>query len=45
MTGWARYLDGVHPRDLQQLVEAPMEDAEVLEEDPKDRTEQAVRVI
>jgi hypothetical protein len=45
MTGWARYLDGVHPRDLQQLVEAPMEDAEVPEEDPKDRTEQAVRVI
>jgi hypothetical protein len=38
MTGWARYLDGVHPQDLQQLVEAP-------EEDPKDRTEQAVRVI
>jgi hypothetical protein len=45
MTGWARYLDGVHPRDLQQLVEAPMEDAEAPEEDPKDRTEQAVRVI
>jgi hypothetical protein len=22
MTGWARYLDGVHPQDLRQLVEA-----------------------
>jgi hypothetical protein len=38
VTGWARYLDGVHPQDLQQLVEAP-------KEDPKDSTEQAVRVI
>jgi hypothetical protein len=38
MTGWARYLDGVHPQDLQQLVEA-------LEEDPRDSTEQAMRVI
>ncbi|KAL2782530.1 hypothetical protein BJX66DRAFT_345752 [Aspergillus keveii] len=33
ITGWARYLDGVHPRDLQQLVEA-------LEEDPEDHAEQ-----
>ncbi|CEL11797.1 hypothetical protein ASPCAL14893 [Aspergillus calidoustus] len=43
MTGWARYLDGVHPQDLRQLVEAPME-----VEDPQyreDRVEQAVRVI
>jgi hypothetical protein len=45
MTGWARYLDGIYPRDLQQLVEAPMEDAEAPEEDPKDRTEQAMQVI
>ncbi|CEL00400.1 hypothetical protein ASPCAL00003 [Aspergillus calidoustus] len=51
MTGWARYLDGVHPQDLRQLVEAPVE-VEVVEEeelvdiDPKvDPTEQAVRVI
>jgi hypothetical protein len=28
MTGWARYLDGVHPLDLRQLVEAPVEEAE-----------------
>jgi hypothetical protein len=41
MTGWARYLDGVHPQDLRQLVEAPAEDAQ----DREDRVEQAVRVI
>ncbi|CEL11545.1 hypothetical protein ASPCAL14646 [Aspergillus calidoustus] len=52
MTGWARYLDGVHPQDLRQLVEAPVEVEVVVEEeelvdiDPKaDPTEQAVRVI
>jgi hypothetical protein len=39
MTGWARYLDGVHPQDLHQLVEAPAE------EDPEDHIEQATRVI
>jgi hypothetical protein len=38
MMGWARYLDGVYPQDLRQLVEAP-------EEDPEDHTEQATRVI
>ncbi|KAJ0412938.1 hypothetical protein BJY00DRAFT_320302 [Aspergillus carlsbadensis] len=38
MTGWARYLDGVHPQDLQQLVEAP-------EADAADRVEQAVQAI
>jgi hypothetical protein len=44
MTGWARYLDGVHPQDLRQLVEAPMEVEEV--EDAKaDPIEQGVRVI
>ncbi|KAL3439686.1 hypothetical protein BJX65DRAFT_315581, partial [Aspergillus insuetus] len=42
MTGWARYLDGVHPQDLQQLVEAPAEEDP---QDGEDRVEQAVRVI
>jgi hypothetical protein len=41
MTGWARYLDGVHPQDLRQLVEAPGEDIRGGE----DHVEQAVRVI
>jgi hypothetical protein len=52
MTGWARYLDGVHPQDLRQLVEAPVEEEEVevgveaVDKDPKaDPIEQAVRVI
>jgi hypothetical protein len=49
MTGWARYLDGMHPQDLRQLVEAPIEAVMVENdhvEDPKaDPTEQAVRVI
>ncbi|KAL2835846.1 hypothetical protein BJX68DRAFT_260085 [Aspergillus pseudodeflectus] len=46
MTGWARYLDGVHPQDLRQLVEAPIEVEEAEDQDPKaDPTEQAVRVI
>ncbi|CEL10297.1 hypothetical protein ASPCAL13418 [Aspergillus calidoustus] len=45
MTGWARYLDGVHPQDLRQLVEAPIEE-EVVKKDPKvDPVEQGIRVI
>ncbi|CEL11796.1 hypothetical protein ASPCAL14892 [Aspergillus calidoustus] len=43
MTGWARYLDGVHPQDLRQLVEAPAE-VEV-EEVEEDHIKQGVRVI
>jgi hypothetical protein len=42
MTGWAWYLDGVHPQDLQQLVEAPVEEDP---QDREDRVEQALRVI
>ncbi|CEN60832.1 hypothetical protein ASPCAL03264 [Aspergillus calidoustus] len=51
MTGWARYLDGVHPQDLRQLIEAPVEVEEVKEAEAEDKdakadpTEQAVRVI
>ncbi|CEN60837.1 hypothetical protein ASPCAL03269 [Aspergillus calidoustus] len=53
ITGWARYLNGVHPQDLRQLVEAPMEVEKeveeveaVVEKDAKaDPTKQAVRVI
>jgi hypothetical protein len=42
MTGWARYLDGVHPQDLQQLVEAPVDEDP---QDGEDHVERAVRVI
>ncbi|KAL2835803.1 hypothetical protein BJX68DRAFT_274936 [Aspergillus pseudodeflectus] len=47
MTGWARYLDGVHPQDLRQLVEAPIGvEEEVVDKDAKaDPTEQGVRLI
>ncbi|CEL06421.1 hypothetical protein ASPCAL09598 [Aspergillus calidoustus] len=51
MTGWARYLDGVHPQDLRQLIEAPVEVEEVKEAEAEDKdakadpTEQAVWVI
>ncbi|BCR90122.1 uncharacterized protein ACHE_60008A [Aspergillus chevalieri] len=37
-TGWARYLEGVHPQDLLRLVEAPPEE-------PPDPIEQAIQAI
>ncbi|KAL2782487.1 hypothetical protein BJX66DRAFT_345787 [Aspergillus keveii] len=43
MTRWARYLEGVHPQDLQQLVEAPAAVGDASE--AEDHVEQAVQTI
>ncbi|CEL10290.1 hypothetical protein ASPCAL13411 [Aspergillus calidoustus] len=43
ITGWARYLDGVHPQDLRQLVEAPVEVAEGEVEELARRSQQTVQ--
>ncbi|KAL4898836.1 hypothetical protein BDW74DRAFT_184337 [Aspergillus multicolor] len=46
ITGWAWYLDSVHPQDLQRLVKAPAEaPPEGDARDFKDRAEQAVQVV